>query len=134
ADGVDGLRLSSYTVKQLLQFSRRPAMKFLLRFRTILVGVAALFILVGAAVLFRPAEVYVRPVVATDPVAQDADDPAIWVHPSDPMRSLIFGTDKAPAPLGAVFVFGLDGKVRQKVPGLDRPNNIDVEYGFPLGG
>ena len=76
----------------------------------------------------------VRPAFATDPVGEDPDDPAIWLHPSHPERSLILATDKTAAPAGAVYVFGLDGKVRQKVAGLDRPNNIDVEYGLRLGG
>ncbi len=76
----------------------------------------------------------IRAVLATDTVGEDPDDPAIWVHPSESARSLILGTDKTAAPAGAIFVFGLDGKVRQKVPGLDRPNNIDVEYGLSVGG
>jgi 3-phytase len=73
-------------------------------------------------------------VVATDPVGKDPDDPAIWVHPSAPERSLILGTDKTAAPQGGLYVFGLDGKIRQKIPGLDRPNNVDVEYGLVVGG
>jgi 3-phytase len=75
-----------------------------------------------------------RSVVATDPVVKDADDPAVWVHPSEPERSLILGTDKAGAPHGELYVFGLDGKVRQKITGIDRPNNVDVEYGLMVGG
>jgi 3-phytase len=31
-------------------------------------------------------------------------------------------------------VFGLDGRTRQVVKNLDRPNNVDVEYGLTLGG
>lgn len=31
-------------------------------------------------------------------------------------------------------MFGLDGKIRQTLDGLDRPNNVDVEYGLDLGG
>ena len=80
----------------------------------------------------RPAEIV--PAVRTDAVPDDPDDPAVWVHPSDPSRSLILGTNKVKAPSGAVIVFGLDGKIRQTVSGLDRPNNIDVEYGLALGG
>ena len=76
----------------------------------------------------------VPPAVRTDAVPDDPDDPALWVHPSDPSRSLILGTNKVKAPSGAVVVFGLDGKTRQTVSGLDRPNNIDVEYGFAIGG
>ncbi len=75
-----------------------------------------------------------RPAVATDPVGKDPDDPAIWVHPSDPERSLILGTDKTSAPQGGLYVFGLDGKIRQKITGLDRPNNVDVEYGLTAKG
>jgi len=30
-------------------------------------------------------------------------------------------------------VFGLDGTLRQFVTGIDRPNNVDVEYGLTLG-
>ena len=70
----------------------------------------------------------------TDPVPDDPDDPAIWIHPSDSAKSLILGTNKVKAPGGALVVFGLDGKIRQVVSGLDRPNNVDVEYGLPLAG
>jgi 3-phytase len=38
------------------------------------------------------------------------------------------------APRGALVVFGLDGRIRQTVAGIDRPNNVDVEYGFRLQG
>jgi 3-phytase len=75
----------------------------------------------------------VRAVLATAPVAIDADDPALWVCPTDSNRSLILGTNKAAAPAGALYVFALDGSVRQVINGLDRPNNVDVEYGFALG-
>lgn len=76
----------------------------------------------------------INAVVATEPVTDDPDDPAVWVHPTDPSRSLIVGTNKAPAPKGALVVFGLDGKIRQTIGNLDRPNNVDIEYGLPLGG
>lgn len=81
-----------------------------------------------------PAPVDVQPKLATEPVGEDADDPAIWVHPTDPSLSLIVGTNKTVAPSGALVVFGLDGKTRQTLDGLDRPNNVDVEYGLSLGG
>jgi 3-phytase len=67
-------------------------------------------------------------------VADDPDDPAIWLHPADPAQSVILGTNKAAAPSGAVVVFGLDGTIRQTLAGLDRPNNIDVEQRVRLGG
>ncbi len=92
----------------------------------------ALCLAFAAPVAQKPVEI--RPVLATAPVTDDADDPAIWVHPSDPARSLIFGTNKVKAPNGALAVFGLDGKIRQVVGELDRPNNVDVEYGLRVGG
>jgi 3-phytase len=39
---------------------------------------------------------------------------------------------KVAAPDGALAVFGVDGKLRQLLTGLDRPNNVDVEYGIDL--
>jgi 3-phytase len=70
----------------------------------------------------------------TATLSNDPDDPAIWRHPEDPSRSLILGTMKVAAPAGAVVVFGMDGQIRQLVSGIDRPNNIDVEYGVGLDG
>ena len=71
------------------------------------------------------------PVVITEQTPVDSDDPAIWINPDDPSESLILGTDKG----GAVVVFDLDGKIvtDKTVTGLQRMNNIDVEYGFSLG-
>ena len=79
------------------------------------------------------ASVHVKALLATDPVQTDADDPAVWVHPSSPGKSLVLGTNKVEAPFGSLYVFGLDGKTRQVVTNLDRPNNVDVEYGFRAG-
>jgi 3-phytase len=74
------------------------------------------------------------PVVVTEEVNHDTDDPAIWIHPTDPAKSLIIGTDKEED--GALYVFNLDGKIDQQrtVHGLRRPNNVDVEYGLVLNG
>jgi 3-phytase len=96
-------------------------------------------ILAAAALLAcggeRGAPVYeIQPALATDAVTDDPDDPAIWVHPADPSRSLILGTNKVAAPRGALVVFGLDGRIRQTIDGLDRPNNVDTEYGLSLSG
>lgn len=76
----------------------------------------------------------VKPVRASATLAGDPDDPAIWVHPTSPERSLVLGTIKVAAPVGGVAVFDLDGALRQLVSGIDRPNNIDVEYGFAFAG
>src|SRR5262245_12328864 len=77
-------------------------------------------------------DVTLQPIRTTAAVTDDADDPAIWINRSDPSRSLILGTNKVEAPGGALYVFALDGSVKQVVTPLDRPNNVDVEYGMPL--
>ncbi|MEQ1574865.1 MAG: phytase [Vicinamibacterales bacterium] len=71
------------------------------------------------------------PVRSSSAVADDADDPAVWINRRDPTRSLVLGTNKIAAPGGALYVFDLDGAVQQVVAPLDRPNNVDVEYGMP---
>jgi 3-phytase len=112
--------------------------------RTLACGAALAVLLTGGAVLSgqerratsRPVPVAgpITPVVATEPVTDDADDPAVWVNTDDPARSLIFGTNKVKAPAGSLVAFGLDGKTRQVFAGLDRPNNVDVEKGLVVGG
>ena len=67
---------------------------------------------------------------ATSPVRDDADDPAIWIDRKNPGRSLILGTNKVKRPTGGIYVWDLNGKELQRVTGIDRPNNIDVEYGL----
>jgi len=74
----------------------------------------------------------VTPQVVTEPVNHDADDPAIWIHPEDPARSLILGTDKDQD--GGLFVYDLQGRIVTVVSDLSRPNNVDVAYGFVLNG
>lgn len=73
------------------------------------------------------------PVVKTDPVSVDADDPAIWVNPDDPAKSLIIGTNKTPAPEGGLAVYDLDGNMLHFFD-VDKPNNVDVEYDLKLAG
>ena len=85
------------------------------------------------AVPLVPAVSAVGPVGSTAQLPNDPDDPAIWRHPSDPARSLILGTDKKEG-RGGLYVFGLDGTLRHAVTPLDRPNNVDIEYGVDLGG
>lgn len=74
----------------------------------------------------------ITPVRGTATVPNDPDDPAIWVPASDPSKALVFATDKMAA-TGGLYVFGLDGTLRHRVVPLDRPNNVDVEYGVRLG-
>lgn len=79
-----------------------------------------------------PAFARVLPVVATEPVAMPgdaADDPAIWVHPVDPARSTLIGTNKQ----GGLYVYNLDGATSQYLED-GQMNNVDVRYNFSLGG
>lgn len=74
------------------------------------------------------------PVVATaetDPVPSSgdaADDPAIWIHPTDPSLSLVIGTDKD----SGLGVYDLSGNELQFLAD-GQLNNVDLRYGFPLG-
>lgn len=70
--------------------------------------------------------------VETTPVPHSgdaADDPAIWIHPTDPALSTIIGTDKG----GGIAVYDLDGNELQYRPdGII--NNVDLRPDVPLGG
>lgn len=86
----------------------------------------------GGAPLPAPTPAAVRPMLETEVAANwgdAADDPAIWVNPADPSRSLVIGTDKQ---LG-LYVFDLEGRTVQTLPD-GRMNNVDLRDGFPLGG
>ncbi len=74
----------------------------------------------------------IKPIVVTEPVQFDSDDPAIWINKADTANSLIIGTDKNEN--GALYVFDLKGKIVQDkvIKGLQRPNNVDIEYGLML--
>lgn len=76
----------------------------------------------------------VKPLYVSDPVDFDTDDPAIWVNPTDPAKSLVIGTDKDTK--GGLYVFDLKGKIipAKTVKGLQRPDNVDIAYGLMLGG
>ena len=66
-------------------------------------------------------------VAQTDPVATTedaADDPAVWVHPTDPARSLVIGTNKK----AGLVVYELTGKTVQVLDD-GRMNNVDVVQG-----
>ncbi|MGF6693386.1 3-phytase [Metapseudomonas resinovorans] len=57
-----------------------------------------------------------------------ADDPAIWVHPQQPERSRILGTNKKQG----LLAYDLDGRLLQELP-VGRLNNVDLRPGFRLG-
>ncbi|MGW1952930.1 phytase [Streptomyces sp. NPDC001920] len=104
----------------------------------------AVLLMVTGAAAPQPVSVSARvetPAVYDDEAGgnADADDPAVWVDPRDPGRSLVIGTLKE----AGLDVHGLDGRRLQHIaappaPGEDaapgRFNNVDVVYGFELGG
>ena len=104
-------------------------------------GLSALGILVSSCSkpvqqqeeIVTEAQTQVKPLYVTDSVIHDTDDPAIWVNPTDPNKSLIIGTDKDED--GALYVFDLQGNAVDSliVRGIRRPNNVDVGYGLDLG-
>lgn len=61
----------------------------------------------------------------------DADDPAIYVHPTDGDKSLVITALKD----GGLAVYNLDAEEVQRIsPPEIRYNNVDVVYGFELDG
>ena len=66
-------------------------------------------------------------IAATDPVQTPddaADDPAIWIHPTDGMQSLILGTNKKEG----LEVYDLSGRRLQALKD-GKVNNVDVVQG-----
>ncbi|MEL6653424.1 MAG: phytase, partial [Bacteroidota bacterium] len=73
------------------------------------------------------------PAGETDPVSASegddaADDPAIWVHPTQPEKSVIYGSNKK----GGIVAYDLQGKELQFYP-FGNVNNVDILYDFPRG-
>ncbi len=79
------------------------------------------------------AENALKPAVITEVVPNDTDDPAIWVNPADSTEVIVIGTDKHEK-TGGLYAYDMEGKIINKVIALDRPNNVDIAYGFNLGG
>lgn len=71
-------------------------------------------------------------VAQTDGVARAgdaADDPAIWIHPGEPARSRVLGTNKKQG----LLVYDLQGRQQQLLE-AGRLNNVDVRQQVRLGG
>ncbi|WP_455825740.1 phytase [Pseudomonas graminis] len=67
----------------------------------------------------------------SDPVGRQgdaADDPAIWIHPEQPAKSRVLGTNKKQG----LLAYDLDGKLLQELA-VGRLNNVDVRPHFKLG-
>jgi 3-phytase len=72
--------------------------------------------------------VNVQPTAETMPVKTQgdaADDPAIWVHPTQAENSIILATNKK----RGLYTYNLAGQEQQELL-VDRVNNVDVRQGF----
>ncbi len=111
---------------QLLKGSRMSSHRSL---RTRFACAALTGILAGSA---GAVTTQVPPSVETLPVPSSgdaADDPAIWIHPTNPALSVVLGTDKH----AGLAVYDLAGNQLQFLSGGDL-NNVDPRVRFPLGG
>ncbi len=70
--------------------------------------------------------------IQTDPVLQQgdaADDPAIWIHPSDPSQSMVLATNKKQG----LLRYDLQGRQRQLLA-VGRINNVDLRQNLSIDG
>ena len=66
------------------------------------------------------------------PSGNIAGDTAVWLHPTDLSKSLIFGTDMGGGATNGLYVHALDGGQMQTIP--DGPMRaVDVRYNIKLG-
>lgn len=74
----------------------------------------------------------VKALTETAPMPQygdAADDPALWIHPSNPSQSLVIGTNKRQG----LFAYNLQGSETQRLD-VGRVNNVDIRYGMNIDG
>lgn len=95
-----------------------------------LLGTAMPVLAAGGWVVNDVAPTLQTPALTAEDHDANADDPSVYVDAADPARSFVATAAKE----GGIRVYGLDGKLRQRILcGEDgRINNVDVVYGFPL--
>ncbi|MCG8605120.1 phytase, partial [bacterium] len=74
--------------------------------------------------------VLVDPKVSTTPAPDDPNDIAIWIHPTNPERSVLIGVDKDKG----IFVWDVNGNELQSIPQDTTANTIDLRQGVSFGG
>ncbi len=95
-----------------------------------------IFIVLVLTALFVAGFVYAQGTVTITkklgpfPAGGSADDPAIWIHPTDSSKSLMFLSDKS----AGIYVRDFSGKECQHINFNTALNNIDTRTGFNLGG
>ncbi|MFO1068389.1 MAG: phytase [Geminicoccaceae bacterium] len=109
-------------------------MRSLVLLTALLLGAAAPVAQAFEVTQVRPARE--TPNLPDNAFESDADDPAIWVHPSKPERSLVVTAVKD----GGLRVYDLQARLVQTIDpvitadGEGRINNVDVAYGLKLPG
>ena len=104
---------------------------------TVLFCLLAMAVVVGSLAVVGDVDVVQRRFDLVYEGIDDTDDMCIWIHPTDPSLSTIIAADKAADNL---VVYDLSGSPIQIVPfasndaGSEQPGNVDLRYGFPLGG
>ena len=84
----------------------------------------------GQALIGRSVTATVETAAARATNLEDAaDDPAIWIHPTDPARSLVFGSNKT----SGLAAYDLSGR-EVAYYAIGNVNNVDILTDVPLGG
>jgi len=65
--------------------------------------------------------------VNAPPGSDAADDPAVWIHPYNPSKSILYGSDKT----GGIVSYDLSGNILSFIA-AGRINNIDIAYNLKL--
>ncbi|HSX03411.1 MAG TPA: phytase [Rhabdochlamydiaceae bacterium] len=73
----------------------------------------------------------IDPAFATSSVQEDADDCAIWIHPTDRSLSLIIGNDNEKK--GGLYLWDFSGKEIFRTEHVKEPMHMDVRYGMRVG-
>ena len=85
------------------------------------------------------------PLVETDSMnggGDNADDMAVWLHPTDRSKSIIVGNNKSGDANGGLYTFNLDGQRSDGAAGWGagnwfdqgkKINNVDLRYNFQAG-
>lgn len=77
---------------------------------------------------FAQTTVSISAKVTTSPTGNDVDDAAIWIHPTDPLKSVVIINDKGPdTAKSGLYVYNLNGVLLQKVY-MYQPQNPDMRY------
>ena len=102
--------------------------------KKILLSTALLALCLGAtAAQARDVRVFnVEALVETEPaqsLEDAADDAEVWLNPTNPEKSVVFGTDKK----SGLFAFDLDGRKLDFHP-VGRVNNVDIRDGITTPG